>query len=302
MTDRIVEIAEAEARLSVKYEQLVIECRGNATVTTPLAELASLVLSSASVLLSQAVLSGIAHAGGSVVICDRSFLPAAMLLPLQSHFLQSERLALQVRMSAPMRKRLWQQIVQAKIRSQAALLLELHGDDGGLGVLRERVRSGDPGNVEAQAARRYWQSIFGNSKFRRDREAPDQNRHLNYGYAVLRALVARALCGAGLHPSIGVAHTNRYDAFSLAADMMEPFRPIVDRSVAVWVRERDPMGPIDPEAKAYLVGTLQSRFEVGSEARTLFDILARTAISFVDVARGHAGRLELPELSAPCVV
>ena len=300
MTDRIIEITEAAARLHVKYEQLVIERDGNPPVTTPLSELASLVLTNPSVQLTQAVLAGIANSGGSVVICDRSFLPAGMVLPLQSHFLQSERLALQVQMSAPMRKRLWQQIVQAKIRAQSRLLQELHGSDGRIVGLRERVRSGDPDNLEAQAARRYWPLLFANPKFRRDREAPDQNRHLNYGYAVLRAIVARALCGAGLHPSLGVAHKNRYDPFSLAADMMEPFRPVVDRAVALWVREHDPMQPLDPEAKAHLVGTLQSRFEENHEQRTLFDITARAASRFAELALKKAQRLDLPEVSGPC--
>ena len=300
MTDRIVEIADSAARLHVKYEQLVIERAGNAPVTTPLAELAALVLSNPAVQLSQAVLSGIAQAGGSLIVADRSFLPAAMLLPMQSHFVQSERLSLQVRMAAPMRKRFWQQLVQAKIRSQSTLLLELHGDDGGVGTLEERVGSGDPMNVEAQAARRYWGLVFANTKFRRDREAPDQNRHLNYGYAVLRAVVARALCGVGLHPSLGVAHKNRYDPFSLAADFMEPFRVLVDRAVALWIREHDPMEPLYPETKSYLIGTLQSRFEQNQEQRTLFDIVARCASSFVDVASGKAKRLDIPIVSAPC--
>jgi CRISP-associated protein Cas1 len=125
MTDRIIEISEGPARLLVKHEQLVIERDGNAAITTPVSEIASLVLTNPSVQLTQSVLAGIANAGGSVLICDRSFLPAAMVLPLQSHHLQSERLSLQVQMSAPTRKRLWQQVVRAKIRAQSALLREL---------------------------------------------------------------------------------------------------------------------------------------------------------------------------------
>jgi CRISP-associated protein Cas1 len=154
--------------------------------------------------------------------------------------------------------------------------------------------------VEAQAARRYWPLLFANAKFRRDRESPDQNRHLNYGYAVLRAIVARALCGTGLHPSLGIAHKNRYDPFSLAADIMEPFRPIVDRAVVLRMRERDPMQLLDPETKAYLVGTLQSRFEDNHERRTLFDILARTASNLAEVAAGKTQRFDIPEVVGPC--
>lgn len=300
MTDRIIEISEGTARLHIKYEQLVIEREGNPPVTTPVSELAALILTSPAVILSQPVLGAIAHAGGSVVICDRTYLPAAMLLPLQSHFLQRERLSIQVEMSVPMRKRVWQQIIQAKIRAQSRLLVELYGDDGGVGALGDRVRSGDPENAEAQAARRYWTLVFGDPKFRRDREAENQNRHLNYGYAVLRAIVARGICGAGLHPSLGVAHKNRYDPFSLAADLMEPFRPVVDRAVALWIREHDAGLPLDPETKMCLVGTLQARFETGGEKRTLFDILSSVACSLVEFASGNAKRLNLPEVKGPC--
>ncbi|MBI1738276.1 MAG: type II CRISPR-associated endonuclease Cas1 [Acidobacteria bacterium] len=300
MTERVIEIADGPARLHVRLEQLVIERDGQPEVTTPLAELAALVLTNPRVQLTQAVISGIAVAGGSVVICDRNYLPAAMMLPLQSHFLQTERLARQTQISAPLRKRLWQQIVQAKIKAQSRLLTELHGDDGGLKALAAQVRSGDPENIEAQAARRYWRLLFASTKFRRDREAPDQNRHLNYGYTVLRAIVSRAICGAGFHPSIGLQHRNRYDPFSLAADLMEPFRPLVDRAVALWIQEHDPLEPLDPEAKEWLVGSLQFRFEVNKEERTLFDIFARMASSLAQVLLGSEARLELPEVRGPC--
>lgn len=299
MTDRIVEIAEGPTRLHVKLEQLVIEREGRAAVTTPLAEIAALVLSTPRVQFTQAVLAGIAAAGGSVVICDGKFLPAAMMLPLQTHFVQTERFALQSKISEPRRKRLWQQVVQAKIRAQSLLLKELHGEDEGVGGLAELVRSGDPENVEARASRRYWPRLFGDPKFRRDREAPDQNRHLNYGYTVLRAMVSRALCGAGLHPSFGLMHRNRYDAFSLASDFMEPFRPVVDRAVAAWIAQHDRMEPLDPEAKAHLIGALQARFENEGEARTLSDLLFRAASSLAQVILGREQRLALPELAPP---
>jgi CRISPR-associated protein Cas1 len=142
-------------------------------------------------------------------------------------------------MTLPTRKRLWQQIVRAKIKAQGELLREIHGNDHGLIAMAARVRTGDQGNLEAQAARKYWGLVFGDSKFRRGSDKPDQNRHLDYGYTVLRAAVARALCAAGLHPSIGLRHKNRYDAFCLAADVMEPFRPLVDRRVRLEDKKLD---------------------------------------------------------------
>lgn len=300
MTDRIVEIAQGPTRLHVHLEQLVIERDGQPRVTTPVSEIAALVLSTPQVQFTQAVLAAIAAAGGSVVVCDSKFLPAAMVLPLQTHFVQTERFALQAQLSEPRRKRLWQQMVKAKIRAQARLLQDLHGEDYGVGPLAERVRSGDPENVEAQASRKYWPRLFGNARFRRDREAPDQNRHLNYGYTVLRALVSRALCGAGLHPSFGLMHRNRYDAFSLASDFMEPFRPVVDRAVALWVSEHDPMHPLDPETKSWLIAAVQARFLADGEGRMLSDILFRAASGLAQVILRTAERIELPELDAPC--
>ncbi|MCL2660426.1 MAG: type II CRISPR-associated endonuclease Cas1, partial [Acidobacteriaceae bacterium] len=232
MIDRVIEIANP-ARLSVRDAQLVIERPRDEQLslpfTTPVSEIAVLLLAHPQVTLSQAVLSRIAEAGGSVVTIDRNFLPVSMQLPVQAHFLQTERFAKQMQLSLPSRKRLWQQIVRAKICAQGELLKELYGNDSGLVAMSAQVRTGDAGNLEAQAARRYWPLVFGDLKFKRGAEGPDQNRLLDYGYIVLRAAVARALCAAGLHPSIGLRHKNRYDAFCLAADVMEPFRPAVDR-------------------------------------------------------------------------
>ncbi len=155
-----------------------------------------------------------------------------MLLPLVTHSLQAERFAAQARLAAPVRKRAWQQIVQAKITAQGRLLKERTHNDHGLDAIAKSVKSGDTANVEARAARIYWGKLFGETVFRRDADGDGLNACLNYGYAILRAVVARSLCGAGLHPSLGIHHHNRYDAFCLADDLMEPFRPLVDREVA----------------------------------------------------------------------
>ncbi|MGH9467240.1 MAG: type II CRISPR-associated endonuclease Cas1, partial [Terriglobales bacterium] len=242
---RIVDVADNAISLSVRDAQLRVRLAGGGEMTTPLSELAALVISNPAVTMTQAVIAGVAEGGGATVICDRKHLPAAVMLPVQVHVTQTERFSAQVRMTAPLRKRLWQRIVIAKIRAQARLLDSLHGDDSGLAQMAARVRSGDGANLEGQAAQRYWPRLFRDPHFRRGREGPDQNSHLNYGYAVLRAVVARALCGAGLHPSLGLQHHNRYDPFCLANDLMEPFRPIVDRAVYLWVQDHDPSLPLD---------------------------------------------------------
>jgi CRISPR-associated protein Cas1 len=294
MTDRIVEVS-SPARLSVRDCQLVIVREGGEEATTPLSELAVLLIAHPRVTLTQAVLSRVALEGGSVVTCDDKFLPASMLLPVQAHFIQGERFARQIEMSLALRKRLWQQIIRAKIRVQGNLLRELCGSDAGLVPMSNRVRSGDAGNLESQAARQYWPRVFNNPKFRRGSEGPDQNRHLDYGYTVLRAATARALCAAGLHPSIGLRHHNRYDVFSLASDVMEPFRPAVDRRVHQWIRGHDPTADFDRQARGWMLGLLTERYWVEGEQRTLFNALARTCNALAGVITKEGDALLLPE-------
>ncbi len=264
-------------------------------VSLSLADLAVVIAAHPQVTFTQAVLSGLAAAGGVFVACDGRNLPVGMLLPLAGHFAQAERFAAQARAPLPMRKRLWRQIVCAKIKAQASLLMELQGDDNGIAVLARHVRSGDPSNLEARAARRYWPRLFADLNFRRHRENEDQNILLNYGYAVLRAIVARAICAAGLHPSLGIHHHNRYNAFCLADDLMEPYRPTVDRSVAEYMRTHDQVCELEPAAKQHIISDLTVRYVVDGEQRTLFDTAARMASSLADVFLGSRGELELPD-------
>jgi len=295
MTNRIIELSEGPACLSVQNGLLTIEREAVEQVTVPLVDLAVLVVAHPRVNFTHSVLSGIAMTGGAFVVCNDARLPVGMLLPIEGHFVQAERFGRQAQASLPTRKRLWQQIVRAKLRAQSRLLEDLRGHDRGIAALAGRVRSGDPKNVEAQASRRYWPALFADPKFRRNREADDQNRLLNYGYAVLRAIVARAICAAGLHPSLGLHHHNRYDAFCLAEDLMEPLRPIVDGAVARWVEAHGPSAPLDRDTKAALINALLGRFAVEGESRTLFEIVSRTASSLAAVFAGERKDLLLPD-------
>ena len=164
MTDRILEIANP-ARLSIKDSQLVIEREGFLPCFTPVSDINTLLLAHPQVILTEAVVSRLAETGAMVVTIDGHYLPVAMTLPLQVHSLQTERLAAQIGIGLVARKRIWQQIVRAKISAQGDLLKELHGSENGLSAMAARVRSGDPHNVEAQAARRYWGLLFGDSIF-----------------------------------------------------------------------------------------------------------------------------------------
>lgn len=296
MTDRILDLFEEPVRLSVRLAQLVIAREGREDVTVPIEDIGVLVVSHPQVTYTQAVLSTLVTAGGAFVACDGRHLPVGMLLPIDAHYVQTERMALQAAAPLPMRKRLWRQIVRAKVRAQGRLLEELHGNDQGLPKLADEVRSGDPSNVEAQASRRYWPALFADPAWRRDRDALDQNRLLNYGYAVLRAIVARAICAAGLHPSLGLHHHNRYNSFCLADDLMEPLRPVVDKVVWRQVQAGAPEAALDRAVKAALLEGVAGRLLVQGESRTVFDAASIVASSLVAVLEKRAPRLTLPEV------
>lgn len=295
MTDRVLDLAEGGARLRVRDRQLVIERPQHDPVRVPASDVAVLILAHPQVTCTQSVFAALMECGAAVITCDRQYLPAGLLLPTVGHSSQAERFAAQAAAPAPRKKRAWQQIVRAKLHAQAAVLEALRQTDGALRELAKRVRSGDPENIEAQAARRYWPLLFDDPAFRRRREAPDQNRLLNYGYAVLRAMVARAVCAAGLHPSLGLHHHNRYDAYCLADDLMEPYRPVVDGAVVEHVAAYGRDAPLDRAAKQCLLEALTDRYAADGEVRTLFDLITRTASSLAQVYLGQATRLRYPK-------
>ena len=198
---------------------------------------------------SNTVFTRLSERAVPVVLCARNHAPIACVWPLEGHHLQGARLNAQATASRPLCKRVWRDVVVAKIRMQGAVLASVGAEAGAFDGLARKVRSGDPDNVEAQAARRYWQALMG-SDFRRDRNGEGANALLNYGYTVLRACVSRGICAAGLHPSIGIHHANRGNAFALADDLMEPYRPIVDRAVHNLVK--DGTTEVTPDAKRAL--------------------------------------------------
>lgn len=296
MTDRILDFSEEPASLSARIGLLVIERKDKPEVTIPFADIAIIITSHPQVHYTNAVLAGLAEAGGAFIVCNSKYLPVGMLLPIVGHSTQAERFTKQANASLPTCKQIWKQIVSAKIKNQGKLLKQLYGQDQGLIAMSKNVKSGDSENLEALASRTYWKHLFGDIKFSRDRQAQDQNRFLNYGYTVLRAITARAVCSAGLHPSIGIHHHNRYDAYCLADDLMEPFRPIVDRAVVQLVKEKGTDAPLDKDAKAIIIGALTGRFELQGESRTLFDIISRTASSLALIFEEKSNELVLPEI------
>lgn len=296
MQERIIDLSETPAALSVRYDQLVIK-REEGEFPTPLAELAVLIVANRAVNYTHSVLVGICENGGALLICNEKKMPAGMIIPYAGHFIQTSRLAAQIATKPATKKRIWQQIIKAKITAQAGLLKDVRGEDWGLERLAQQVTSGDSFNIEAMASRRYWSALFGD-KFRRLAGAEDSiNSMLNYGYAVLRSLVARAICASGLHPSIGIHHHNRYDQFCLADDMMEPFRPVVDKAVVNTIGFYGQTSGLDKGSKYLLLEEiLKRKFEINGESRDIFDAVKFMASSLADVFAQKKKKIVLPKI------
>ncbi|MBL8574217.1 MAG: type II CRISPR-associated endonuclease Cas1 [Hyphomicrobiaceae bacterium] len=230
MLRKTIEIGTSGTRLSVAHRQLVIERPEQPKATVPIEDIGVLVLDDGRASYTQSVFIECLSAGATIIFAGRDHLPIGMTVPMTGHHALTERHWAQVEAGEPLRKRLWQALITAKLRQQGRVLRNAGQDDAGLAAMAARVRSGDPDNLEAQGAQRYWPKLFG-PDFRRDRGEEGTNALLNYGYAVVRAACARALVASGLIPSLGIWHRNRSNPFCLADDLIEPWRPIVDWKV-----------------------------------------------------------------------
>ncbi|MDR2642564.1 MAG: type II CRISPR-associated endonuclease Cas1 [Planctomycetaceae bacterium] len=296
MSHRILDFSQNPLRLRTRLKQLVVQSENEPVQTIPLEDIAVLLVSHPQVSFSQAVLEGIAENGAVLIACNRKSLPVGMYVPLAGHHQPSRRISLQIGAPVPLMKRAWQQIVKAKIVAQSKLLQSLFGFDKGLLKLSEQVRSGDPNNIEAMAARRYWSQLFAGFNFRRQPEGEDDiNIRLNFGYGVLRGIVARAVCASGFHPAIGLHHHNQYNAYCLADDLMEPFRPIVDRVVREQFLETGHVEELTPKLKSELISPLLGRFLLNGELLTLFEVTTHMAASLVQFFAKERKELSVPE-------
>ena len=223
--------------------------------------------------------------------CGQNYLPSSWILPVQGHNRQFQVMRAQAQLSEPKRKRAWQAIVRAKIYNQAEVLVYAKKSSMRLKQLARSVGSGDPNNCEAQAARFYWQELFG-SDFRRDRDASGMNSALNYAYIVVRASVARGIIGAGLHPSFSLHHKNPQNPFNLVDDLMEPFRPIVD--YVLWCKYKNGIGELDREIKSTLAALITLPLVMGEEKSPLSIAAVKTARSFSAWCLGEVDKLVLP--------
>lgn len=291
MIGRVVEIERDAAHLSVERGFMRVSESGAEIGRVAIDDISALIVRGYGATVSINLCARLADAGIPVVLCGANQTPDAFLWPIRGHFEQGRRMQAQTEASRPLRKRLWRDLVAAKIRAQATVLEQVGNPDERLSQLARSVKSGDPENVEAQAARRYWPRLMGEA-FRRDRNGDTTNSMLNYGYTVVRAAAARSILAAGLHPSLSVHHESRGDALRLADDLMEPFRPYVDMVVAKNhdLRRRE----LDRDGKSALAAVLTLDLSSSKGARPLQACLDRLAVSLAMIYSGQDRKLDLP--------
>lgn len=296
MIGRIVEVAEDGRHLSVMRGFMTVSAGGEELGRVPLDDLAAVIANAHGLTYSNNLLIALSSRNVPVVLCAANHTPAALLWPVDGHHQQAMRMRAQIGAPKPLCKRIWQTIVRAKIIMQGAAAAQFGNSASPFEMLARKVRSGDPENVEAQAARRYWPLIFG-EQFRRDPALPGVNSQLSYGYAVLRSAVARAVMGAGLHPTLGIHHHNRNNPMCLVDDLMEPFRPLVDLTV-VSLQQRG-IEQVDSEAKRCLAMLLVLDMSTRHGVSPVATCLERLAISVALAYESGAVKLELPLAPLP---
>lgn len=291
MVGRILHFSQPY-HLSVRLSQLVITNKDSGeNINRPIEDTAVLMLEHPQLTYTHAALQELMAHNVAVVFCGADHHPAGLLLPLSGNVLQHHRFKNQIEASVPLNKQLWQQTVKAKILNQAAVLESLDKNGQALRQMASEVMSGDSGNHEARAAKAYWGQLF-MDEFRREREGVWPNAALNYGYAVLRAATARAIVAAGLLPTLGIHHSNKYNAFCLADDLMEPYRPFVDAEVV----ELQQLGidELDKRAKAQLIGAILADVKQDGKTGPMMVALHRTAQSLVGCFEKQGRKLSYP--------
>lgn len=291
------------AYLSVKNSQLVVKRTDSDTkeavvVTAPIEDIGVVVLEDRQITVTNVALDALLQNNCAVITCDEKHMPAGMLLPLEGNTIQSERFRNQIEASLPLKKQLWQQTVQAKIRNQASVLKRLSGvETGCMLAWANDVKSGDSENLEGRAAAYYWRNIFPNLPgFTRDREGETPNSLLNYGYAIVRAVIARALVASGLLPTLGIHHHNRYNAYCLADDIMEPYRPYVDELVLNIMQSEMDYGELTPELKRQLLGLPVTEVVIGGQRSPMMVAASQTTSSLCKCFSGELRKLAYPTM------
>jgi CRISPR-associated protein Cas1 len=257
----------------------------------PLDDVAAVIANAHGLSYTNNLLVALAERCAPFVLCAANHNAVGMVLPIDGNYQQAKRFDAQIAASQPLIKKLWAEIVKSKLQQQAAALEATGAPFIPLSALVRKVRSGDPDNFEAQGARRYWGLLFGED-FRRDQQGDGLNAMLNYGYTVLRAATARAVVAAGLHPTIGLHHSNAGNAMRLVDDLMEPFRPMID--LKVWQLHKQGEGLITPESKRALVRTLYDDMQTSAGATPVMVCAQKLATSLAQIFMGEKDKLDLP--------
>lgn len=266
--------------------------------SVPIEDIGILVLEHQQITLTHFLLDKLSSNNTAVVTCNEQHMPSGLLMPLESHTLQSERFRFQIEATEPLKKQLWQQTIKAKIYNQAIVLDKWHLPNQLMLNLAQKVKSGDSDNHEAQASAHYWKNIFPPAwQFFRHREGPPPNNLLNYGYAIVRATMARALAGSGLLPAFGIFHRNRYNAYCLADDIMEPYRPFVDLTVRAIMDKTSQLDVLNRELKNQLLRLPTLDVKIEDEKSPLFVATQRTASSLAKCLAGQQRKIAYPVLT-----
>ncbi len=306
MIKQTLEISQRAVKVSVRMGQLVVEPTGDETVETRIfhcEDIGLVLLEHPSTVITLGALQELLQKEAATIVCGRDHLPLGLLLPYSDNHQQVQRIQEQIEASKPSKNRIWKQIVSAKIRAQAGNLTGNKEAEQALLAMIRRVKSGDPDNVEAQAARAYWSKMFQceyEDGFRRTPQGTDElNGFLDYGYAIVRAAVARALVCAGFNPALGVHHAGRSNAFCLADDLMEPLRPAVDccaKHLLLRIATGDGEGGLSVANKAVFLNLLVAKTETAGEVGPLSVGLTRYIASFGRVLRGESAALDIPRI------
>ena len=266
-------------------------------VSKPIEDIGVIVLDHKQITITSGVLEAFLENNCAVLTCDSKSMPVGLLLPLHGNTTQNERFRQQLDASLPLSKQLWQQTIKAKIENQAAVLKECTGEEiKCMKVWAANVRSGDPDNQEARAAAYYWKNLFRIEGFTRDRDGIPPNNLLNYGYAILRAVVARGLVASGLLPTLGIHHHNRYNAYCLADDIMEPYRPYVDRLVYDMVKQGANYAELTKDLKVRLLTIPTLETTIAGKRSPLMVAVGQTTASLYKCFSGELRKISYPEI------
>lgn len=297
MIKRTVSIVN-HGHIRTENKQMCFRVRGSEEdeVQVPMEDIGLLEVETVQSTITTGAIVGLLESQASIVFCDHTHHPVGVLLPLEGNTLHAERLRLQIEATLPTLKRSWQVIVKAKISNQADVLKDIGINDATVRAKVAKVRSADSTNQEGVAASAYWKEMLRPFGTGRDPDAPYPNNLLNYGYAILRAAVARSIVNSGLHPAIGMKHSNRYNAFSLADDLMEPYRPFIDRHVLPYALEQSGGDDLTPAMKRHILEIMVHDTWWEDGRRPLLNAVARSCSSYVQTLQGIRTQPEFPRI------